>query len=275
MPALIMVLSAGAIVLCVRYGLLQGIDHVANAMKWEAKTRGQVTGYATSVPEMVCLISAGLAGVWDAGLWNIASSNIINATLMAFAVLRYGQARELWRARFIDELLFAALAILVPISLMSFGKDTAWYLVPALLGFFAIYQFVDRRMNRPAASNEKEHAQDQAVGNLPFGLILGLTALIAITIAGIFLGDATADVVDQMGIQPTVAGWILGFVTSIPEMVSFFAVYATARKEGRLGDLNDTQEALDNLTGSNMANVGIVYPIGLLVYLLVTGLFRS
>jgi Ca2+/Na+ antiporter len=97
---------------------------------------------------------------------------------------------------------------------------------------------------------------------------MAITALIAIAVAGIFLGNATADVVQQLGIHPAIAGWILGIVTSTPEMVSFFAVYAAATREGRLQDLNDTQEVLDNLTGSNMANVGVVYPVGLLAFLL-------
>ncbi len=73
-----------------------------------------------------------------------------------------------------------------------------------------------------------------------------IEVLIAIAIAGMFLGDATADVVEQLGVHPAIAGWILGVVTSIPEMVSFFAVYGAANREGKLRDLNDTQEALDN-----------------------------
>ena len=63
MSVLIMLVSAVSIILFVRFGLLRGIDNIANAMKWSAKARGQVTGYATSVPEFVCLVSAGLAGV--------------------------------------------------------------------------------------------------------------------------------------------------------------------------------------------------------------------
>ena len=264
MSALVMVVSAAAIILFVKFGLLRGIDNIANAMKWSAKARGQVTGYATSVPELVCLVSAGLAGVWEAGLWNIASSNIINAGLMLLAVLFYKQFGELLNKRFVDEVGFAGLAVAVPVVLMHWGMDTQWYLVPILLGFFVIYQLVDKTINRPSG----EETLDEAVGSLPFGLILGITALVAIIVAGIFLGDATAKVVAQMGVHPAAAGWILGVVTSIPEMVSFFAVYAAANREGRLQDLNDTQEALDNLTGSNMSNVGIVYPIGLLALVL-------
>ncbi len=265
MSALIMIVSAAAIILLVKFGLLQGIDHIANAMQWTAKARGQVTGYATSVPEFVCLVSAGLAGVWEAGLWNIASSNIINVGLMLTAVTFYRQFKELFNKRFLDEIIFAALAIAVPVVLMQFGIDTRWYLVPILLGFFVVYRVVDTRVNR---QHQNEEETQEAVGNLPFGIILGLSALIAIAIAGMFLGDATAAVVEQLGVHPAIAGWILGVVTSIPEMVSFFAVYAASSREGETQRLNDTQEALDNLTGSNMSNVGIVYPIGLLAFLL-------
>ena len=269
MSVLIMIVSAAAIIFFVKFGLLRGIDNIANAMSWSAKARGQVTGYATSVPELVCLVSAGLAGVWEAGLWNIASSNIINSGLMLCAALFYRQFGELLNVRFIDEIGFASLAVLIPILLMHFGMDQQWYLVPILLGFFVIYRFVDRRINRvsPDAISDSE-SEEPAVGSLPFGIILGICALVAIAIAGIFLGDATAKVVDEMDVSPEAAGWILGVVTSIPELVSFFAIYAASKRAGKSHSLNDTQEALDNLTGSNMANVSIVYPVGRAAYLL-------
>ena len=274
MSVLIMIVSAAAIILFVKYGLLKGIDNIAGAMCLSAKARGQITGYATSVPEFVCLVSAGVAGVWEAGLWNIASSNIINTCLMLAAILYYRQLNELFNWRFADEIFFAGFAICVPVVLMVAGLDTHWLMVPVLLGLFLVYQLVDRSVNRsPNDVNGKDETDSAPTGNLPFGIILGLSAIIAISIAGIFLGDATASVVKQVGVHPILAGWILGFVTSIPEMVTFFAVYAAAVKRGEQKGLDDTQEALDNLTGSNMANVGVVYPIGLLAFLLATNAF--
>ena len=261
-----MIVSALAIIFCVKYGLLRGIDQITDALRWSPKTRGQITGYATSVPEFVCLVSAGLAGVWQAGLWNIASSNIINLALMISAVVYFKQFKSLFYKRFIDEFGFALLAIAVPIVIMQAGLDTQWYLIPALLGFFLVYQIVDRRVNRPEAGEAGDY-EVEVTGNLPKGLIFVAAGLIAIIIAGVFLGNSTASVVKELGVHPAIAGWILGFVTSLPEMVTFFAVYSEAKKDGTLGDLNDTQEALDNLTGSNMANVGFVYPLGLLAYL--------
>ncbi len=272
MSVVIMLVSAAIIILLVKYGLLRGIDNIAQALKWSAKVRGQVTGYATSVPELVCLVAAGLAGVWEAGLWNIASSNIINAALMLLAVLRFRQFGELLNKRFADEVFFAGLAITVPVALMQFGMDTQWYLVPILVGFFVVYLFVDKAMNPP---DDIEPPASESVGNLPLGVILALTALVAIAVSGIFLGQATADVVEELSIHPAIAGWILGVVTSIPEMVSFFAIYSASSREDRLHQLEDTQEALDNLTGSNMANVGVVYPLGLLAYLVGSAIFGA
>lgn len=267
MDILVMLGSAAVIICCVKFGLLRGLHNLASAFNWSSKARGQATGYATSIPELVTLIAAGLAGVWEAGLWNIASSNIINAGLMLIAVLRYRQLSDLFNWRFLDELGFAALAIAVPITLMSAGMDTAWYVIPVLFAFFLVYRIIDKRVNPP---DEVVASAKQSTGNLSTGLILLSSALVVIVIAGVFLGNATANVVEHMGISPAYAGWILGFTTSIPEMISFFAIYAAASKEGTLHDLNDTQEVLDNLTSSNMSNVGIVYPLGLGVFLLAT-----
>ncbi len=260
-----MVATAAVIILLVRYGLIAGIDRLAAALSWTAKARGRATGLATSAPELVCLVAAGLAGVWDVGLWNIASSNIINVSLMTVAVLRYRQVRQLMNRRFVDEIGFALLAILVPVVLMQASIDTHWVLVPVLFAFFAFYQVVDTRMNPP---RPEDKPAEESVGSLPIGFIMVLTTLIGIAVVGFFLGDAAEQVVNELGVPPAAAGWLLGVVTSLPEMVTFFAVYGSARKAGTLGDLEDTQEALDNLAASNMANVGLIYPTGLAVYLL-------
>ena len=156
--------------------------------------------------------------------------------------------------------------------MMQWEIDTAWYLVPLLLLFFVVYQVVDRRVNTPSTEQDPT---SEIVGNLPLGLLLAVGASIAISIAGYFLGTSTAVVVKQMEIPPAVAGWILGFVTSIPEMVTFFAVYSTAKKESTIDGKSDTQECLDNLAGSNMSNVGVVYPLGLLAYLIGSRLLGS
>jgi Ca2+/Na+ antiporter len=263
MSFLVMLLSVVAIIGLVRFGLLAGLGQLAGALGWGAKLRGQATGYATSAPELVTLVAAGLAGVWEVGLWNIAASNLINIALMASAALFYGQLGDFTRARFLDEAGFAVLAVAAPLALMQLELDTNWLVVPLLLCLFLVYRVVDRRVNPKAFE-----PATQTVGNLPLGAILVLTAVVLIVVAGFFLGGATEQVVNQLGIHPAVAGWILGFVTSLPEMVTFYAIYSAARRQGTSHLGEDTQEALDNLAASNMSNTGLVYPLGLSVFLL-------
>ncbi len=263
MSFLIMLLSAAVIIGLVRFGLLAGLGHLGGALRWGAKARGQATGYATSAPEFVTLVAAGLAGVWDAGLWNIAASNLINTALMASAVLFYGQLRDFRTARFLDEIGFAALAVVAPLLLMQLELDTSWTVVPVMLGLFVVYRVVDRRVNPKVVGPALP-----TVGNLLLGAILILAAVVLIAVAGFFLGGATEEVVNQLGVHPAIAGWILGFVTSLPEMVTFFAIYSLARKQGTSHLREDTQEALDNLAASNMTNTGLIYPLGLSVLLL-------
>jgi hypothetical protein len=94
--------------------------------------------------------------------------------------------------------------------------------------------------------------------------------LVAISIAGNFLGGATRDVVELMGISAMATGWILGLITSLPEAVTFFAVFSARRVFGSSDRKAQVQELLDNLAASNMSNSGLIYPIGLGIYLLGT-----
>ena len=136
MDVIFLIVSIVTVLVTVQKGLCRGIDHLALALSWSPKTRGQVTGFATSIPEFAALISTALAGVWTAGLWNIASSKIINLVLLLTAVCWYRQYRDLWNKQFIDEMLFAVIAVAFPLALMYFSMDQSPYTVPILLFFY-------------------------------------------------------------------------------------------------------------------------------------------
>jgi len=96
-----------------------------------------------------------------------------------------------------------------------------------------------------------------------------LLGIVGIIIVGNFLGDVAKSIVDrpQLNVPEWAVGWILGVITSLPELTSFYAVFALAKERG--GD-ESCQQNLDNLAASNMSNVGLIYPIGIIVFLLVT-----
>jgi Ca2+/Na+ antiporter len=265
MPIVIMLASSLVIIGLVKVGLVPGIDRLSASLGWSLKARGKATGYATSVPELVTLVAAGLSGVWDAGLWNIASSNLLNLIFAATALVYYKRASTVFDMDFVKEIGFAAIGIAAPLTLMYFGLDTHVAIIPVLFVLFVAYLLVDKG---DGATPEGQEVMGGASPLVGLALIVG--SLIAITIAGKFLGSATRDVVQLMGISALAAGWILGLITSLPEAVTFFAVFSVKRVFGSSDRKAQVQELLDNLAASNMSNSGLIYPLGLGLYLLGT-----
>tara|TARA_B000000557_G_scaffold221950_1_gene190510 strand:- start:59 stop:331 length:273 start_codon:yes stop_codon:yes gene_type:complete len=82
-------------------------------------------GYVTSPPEWVNVVSSAFMGVYDAGFWNIASSNIINWTLFLAAVLVFRQSGDLKGKATIDEILFGVFSVVLPLALFKFEIRTS------------------------------------------------------------------------------------------------------------------------------------------------------
>ena len=137
--ALLIFLGICTIVLT-RYLLIEGIQYTSDAWKFPEKVRGQILGYATSVPELVGTVSTASKGLLGAGLWNIAASNIINLSLFITAVLYYRRQKMLAQVKFIDEIGFSIGAIIIPAILVLMGSiaSSPWTAL-ALFGYFIMY----------------------------------------------------------------------------------------------------------------------------------------
>ncbi len=264
------------VVLVTRYVLCAGIERLADHLGLSPKAKGQILGYSTSVPELAGTVSTAATGLLEAGLWNVASSNIINLVLFLAANIFYRQYRELPKTKFLDEIGFSlgAIAILLVLSVGGRAGRSPWTAL-ALFGYFAAYIVVDWKVNRPTsaeAENRNKSAKEYSGLHLARAIALILAGVAGIVVLGRYLGVTARLVVSELGLSQAVVGWILGVATSLPEMTSFFAIYAFAKATGHLDEDVDTQEALDNLTASNMSNLGLIYPLGIIVYLLATQL---
>jgi Ca2+/Na+ antiporter len=264
----ILAVSSVVTVAAVRLLVMCGIEVICHELGFSAKTKGQVIGYATSAPELVVVIAAAGVGVLDVGLWNIASSNIINCVLFALAVAAYRQQRELFSLRFLDEVIFAVVSVALPLTLYGLGMQMNLGSAAMLLALFVLYKWLDRVFN---VGQPQVHEETTARGGLVRGLVALVLGLALILIAGYFLGNSARDLVNTLGTPPWLVGWILGLITSLPELASFFEVYRLSKSRGRLQQLEDTQSALDALVASNMSNLGIILPLGMIVFFLVAG----
>ena len=259
-------LLLGAVVIAItKYLLIQGVQWTSDAWKMPRKVQGQVLGCATSVPELVATVSTASKGLIGAGLWNVAASNIINMVLFISGAIFYSRHRKLRNRDFADEIFFALGAIGLPLLLVT-NKEWAESPWTALLLFifFVSYLILDPIFN-PLESEQEEDNPESDRSNGKKGVLFILLGIIGIIVAGNYLGIVAESIVNTLDVPEWAVGWILGFMTSLPELTSFFAVFAAAKNSK--GDA-DCQQNLDNLAASNMCNVGFIYPLGIIVFIL-------
>lgn len=264
----ILVLSAAVIVASVRYLLIPGIGRIGAALKFSAKVRGQMIGYATSVPEFTVLVAGALNGVFNAGMWNIASSNIINWVLFMITVMAFRQQLDLRNRVFIDEIAFGILSVAIPLAMFALRIGTGYATAAGLIAFFVFYKVLDKRLNK---AGKPAPLPPGAVGGTWWGgtgmLVVGVGAIL---LAGRFLGNSAGALVKQLNVPAWAVGWILGLVTSVCELASFIEIYRIHRPKDSPEHIKDTQEAIDALVASNISNLGLILPLGMLIYLFIS-----
>lgn len=258
------------VVLITHHLLTRGVEWLADSARLNPKFKGKILGFSTSIPELVATTSTAAMGLLGAGLWNIASSNIINSILFLGAVIWYRQQGRMMQVQFVDELGFALGAIGLPLFLtMQTGMEKSPWTAVGLFGVFLVYLIADQILNKHV-QHEYADEMNQTEGTHSFASAITLIGLgiLGITLAGYFLGRVAHNVVVQLGVPQWAVGWILGFITSLPEFTTFFAVFRAAKKRGETSD-SSLQANLDNLAASNMSNLGIIFPIGITVFLVV------
>ena len=264
----ILMLSAAAIVGAVRFLLIPGIGRMGVALKFSAKVRGQMIGYATSVPELTVLVAGAFAGVFDAGLWNIAASNIINWVLFLVTVFAFRQQLDLKHKGFADEIVFGILSVVIPLLMFAVHLGTGYATIVGLLGFFVFYKIMDKRLNK--AGKPAPVPKGSENGTLLNGSVFLFLGILVVLFSGKFLGGSAGELVKQLKVPAWAVGWILGLVTSVCELASFIEIYRIHKPKDSPHHIKDTQEAIDALVASNVSNLGLILPIGMLVYLLVS-----
>ncbi len=265
---LLLVVSAAAVVAAVKYLLIMGIGNLSAAYKLSAKVRGQLIGYATSIPEFTVLTAGAFAGVFDAGLWNIASSNIINWALFLVTIVVFRQQLDLKNKWFKDEIAFGVLSVLLPLIMLMANVNFGFNAAVGLIVFFVAYRISDKLFNKKGKPAPLPEGAEN--GTLLKGLQFLGAGIVIILVAGRFLSFSAGNLILFFDVPAWAVGWILGLITSISELTSFVEIYNIHKPKSRTGYFKDTQEAIDALVTSNVSNLGIILPLGIIIYLLIT-----
>jgi Ca2+/Na+ antiporter len=268
------VVLTALIVVVARFLLYQPAKGISQRLKFSEHGVGQLLGYLTSAPELVATIAVAATGLMATVAYNILSSNVINVFLAILAASFYGQVRNLLSRRFWREQLLIAISIVVPILLLITGQvESAWVIPFFLVGYIA-YLLVIRRISADSAApteyGEVVHVEVDSRLSLRMYLALNvliiLVALVGLYFLGTALGSTVYELGTTFGVPEIVLGVVIGVVTSLPELTTFFSSYLWHRNNG---SDRANEEVVHNTLASNASNLLLIQTLGLVVFLLV------
>ena len=262
-----LVVLGGLIIIVTQFVMMVGLTHLAKAAELPIALQGVLLGFATSAPELAGTVATAWQGYLGAGLWNVASSNIINTFLFVAAGLYYRRLGAMKHPDLRDEIQLALLSLLIPVLLgvlvlMELAPVASPYAAGGLLLFFIWWVKTHLLAVKEAIQTTPLRGEDRPKG-LRRGVVLFLLGVGLIIYLGKYLGIAAEATIADAGVPEWGVGWILGFLTSLPELTTFFAVFGSKK----LTDHEAAEESVDNLVASNMSNATLIYPIGIIIFL--------
>ena len=117
-------------------------------------------------------------------------------------------------------------------------------------------------------SNVKENTEENNIRKDMLMVVIQIIFLITVGLILYVVGNLLSDVLNNLcvrfGIPEIIIGVLLGFITSLPELITFFEAqkHHTDDKEGVV-------EATSNLLTSNIMNLFVIQSIGIVIYLIV------
>jgi Ca2+/Na+ antiporter len=270
-------LYTGLIVIAARFVLYVPVKNITEILGMDHRKAGQLLGYLTSSPELITTIFIAINGFMAAVAYNILSSNVINLVLAMSAALWYRRIKELWDRHFWREHLILLVSIVLPILLLATGQIGNIAMSPVFVVLYIVYLWIIRHITTdsptPVEYHEVElrhHDDDvKVLHGRERTIRLSMNAAVIISgLAGLyFLGNALGGVITELGttygVPAIVIGGVVGIVTSLPEMTTFFASYA-AHKSVKVN--RGSEEVMHNLLASNVSNLLIIQNVGLILF---------
>lgn len=292
------VIYSGLIVLISKYILVRTLRSLAENLNLKPKTVGDIAGVATSVPELLTIGASSLKGLLGASIYNVLSSNVINLIQYAGAIALNKNQKALKNQAIKVDIILVVITILLPLMFSVVKSEFQLAMVPLLIILYlgckkinnnAHALYLDEEKSEYEVGSEKskdirENSVESKKGRekvmfaenvkrkanlnkrlkLLRDIIILLVTGILLFIIGNLLGDTLDTLCRRFNVPEIVIGIVLGFVTSIPELITFFE--AQRHHKSLNNDMLGVIEATNNLLMSNMMNLFIIQSIGIVLF---------
>ncbi len=267
------IIYSGLIVLISKYVLVTTLRKLAEALNLKAKTVGDIAGYATSVPELLTIITSSLRGLTGASVYNILSSNVINLIQYLGAILLNKNTSKLRNRAIITDLVLVFFTIAIPIVFLKLDIELKLTVVPLFIILYSLFIVLNNHVHKLYLKNEDEELEEEIEAERkeekkkPKKVLLYVSILIITGILLFFIGELLGDTLENLcnifGVSEVIVGILLGFVTSLPELITFFESQRHYKKVE--DDMLGVVEATNNLLTSNILNLFAIQTVGILI----------
>lgn len=258
--------------------MMKSIKNIAIGLNLKSKTIGQIEGLTTSIPELFTVSLSSIAGLPEASVVNILSSNFINITQYAFTIILNKNAKILKNKALIIDILLAIITIIIPFYIIknniNFGISFSILFIILFFFFLKINSnahslYLKEYEERIENKKHKEIKEEKKWKSKKKKVIIKNIIYLIVSIAILFLvGDKLntnlSSLCNRFSMPQYIVGFILGIGTSIPELITFIEAQRNKRleKNKNLGVI----EATNSLLSSNMLNLFIIQSIGVILF---------
>ena len=267
------IIYSALIVLISKYILVTTLRKLAENLKLKPKTVGNIAGYATSIPELLTITTSSLRGLSGASVYNIISSNVINFIQYIGAILLNKIVDKIKNRAIITDIILVIFTILIPIVLLKMNIELNIMIAPVFVILYILFRVINDNVHKIYLKNEDEkieHEIDVKEEKERKNRFQTIKYIIYLVITGFllyFVGDKLGNTLETLcklfNISEAIIGILLGFITSIPELMTFFESQKHYKKED--DDMLGVVEATNNLLTSNILNLFAIQTIGILI----------
>ena len=267
------IIYSALIVLISKYILVTTLRKLAESLKLKPKTVGNIAGYATSIPELLTITTSSLRGLSGASVYNIISSNVINFIQYIGAILLNKNVDKIKNRAIITDIILVIFTILIPIVLLKMNIELNIMIAPVFVILYILFRVINDNVHKMYLKSEDEkieheiEVEEEKESKNRFQTIKYIIYLVITGFLLYFVGDKLGNTLENLcklfNISEAIIGILLGFITSIPELMTFFESQKHYKKED--DDMLGVVEATNNLLTSNILNLFAIQTLGILI----------
>lgn len=261
------------IIVVSKYILVNLLRNFTESLNLKPKVVGNIAGVATSIPELLTISLASITGLIYTGIYNVISSNVINLILYLFSTVYNKNVKILRNIAIRIDLILVIITIIIPMLLIKLKLESNIGIVPIFIILFFIFYFINIRTHKHylnkyekiIAQNiiiEEKYKRNKTKLIVKYSMYIILVGIILFFI-GNLLSNTLESLCRSFNIAESLMGIVLGFATSIPELITFFE--SQKHNKNNSNDILGVIESTNNLLTSNMLNLFIIQSIGILL----------